>query len=201
MNDINIYHLLPYRTIPKTRKGPQQAERIPYFHNADHHRKADGTNHGQEVCSGLRKEKPSSPQTKEDIEQKKKTKTPGKTQPDLHTMSMKDSRGKNKLWPWRSIWNIRTTECNSADGTHCAKWHQLDAEKMTWGSTPGKKGCYATWKLNLHAPTTDNGISTRLSPVPRPLQCLHKGTGRSKQQWFKSGTHACRQRIYLQSSQ
>ena len=38
---------------------------------------------------------------------------------------------------------------------------------MARSSTPGKKGCHATWKLDLHAPTTDNGTSTRLplSPV------------------------------------
>ena len=37
---------------------------------------------------------------------------------------------------------------------------------MARSSTPGKKGCHATWKLDLHAPTNDNGTSTRLlSPV------------------------------------
>ena len=51
-----------------------------------------------------------SPQTKEDTEQEK---LPGKTQPDSHTMPTKDSRGRNKLWPWRSIWKMRTTECSS----------------------------------------------------------------------------------------
>ena len=30
----------------------------------------------------------------------------------------------------------------------------------------GKKGCHETWKLDLHAPTTDNGTSTRLPPPP-----------------------------------
>ena len=58
-------------------------------------------------------------------------------------------------------------------------------------STPGKKGFQATWKLDLHVPKTDNGTSTRLAPVPCPLQCLHKGTGRSEQQWFKPGAYAC----------
>ena len=32
---------------------------------------------------------------------------------------------------------------------------------MARSSTPGKKGCHATWKLDLYAPTTDNGTSTR----------------------------------------
>ena len=31
-------------------------------------------------------------------------------------MSTKDSRGRNKLWPWRSIWKMRTTKCNSNCG-------------------------------------------------------------------------------------
>ena len=94
------------KPILKARKGPYQAERIPYPHNAEHHGKADATDCGQEACSGLRKKK----RTYEDTEQEK---PPGKTQPDLHTMSTKDSRGRNKLWPWRSIWKMRTTECNS----------------------------------------------------------------------------------------
>ena len=34
----------------------------------------------------------------------------GKTQPDLHTMSKKDSWGRNNVWPWWSIWKIRTIE-------------------------------------------------------------------------------------------
>ena len=38
-------------------------------------------------------------------------------------------------------------------------------------------------------------------PVNSLLQCLHKGTGRSEQQWFKQGVYACRQRTYLQNSQ
>ena len=50
------------------------------------------------------------PQTKEDTEHEN---PPGKTQPGSHTMSTKDSRGRNKLWPCRSIWKMRTTECSS----------------------------------------------------------------------------------------
>ena len=71
-----------------------------------------------------------------------------------------------------------------------------------------KKGCHATWKLDLHAPTTDNGTSIRLPPpplptppVPSPLQCLDKGTGGCEQQWFKPGAYACGRRAYLQNSQ
>ena len=77
---------------------------------------------------------------------------------------------------------VQESAIQSADGTPCAIWRQLDAHKMARSSTQGKKGCNATWKLDLHAPTTDNRTSTRLSPVPRPLQCLHKGTGGSEQQ-------------------
>ena len=40
---------------------------------------------------------------------------------------------------------------------------------MARSSTLGKKGCHATWKLDLHAPTNDNGAFTS-SPPPSPLQ-------------------------------
>ena len=59
---------------------------------------------------------------------------------------------------------------------------------MARSSTPRKKGCHETWKLDLHAPSTDSGTATIPSPPPpsdlSPLQCLHKGTGGSEQQWF-----------------
>ena len=44
-----------------------------------------------------------------------------------------------------------------------------------------------------------NGTSTRLPSVPCPLQCLHKGTGGSEQQWFKPGAYSCGRRAYLQN--
>ena len=66
---------------------------------------------------------------------------PGRSQPDSHTMSTKDSRGRNKLLVQCGI-SLTLTRCH----------------------TPGKKGYHATWKLGLHAPTTDNGTST--SPHP-----------------------------------
>ena len=86
---------------------------------------------------------------------------------------------------------LQHSAIQTADETPCAIWYQLDTHEMAHSSTPGKKGCHATWKLNLHAPTTDNGTSTRLPPVPSPLQCLHKGTGGSEQQWFKPDAYAC----------
>ena len=39
------------------------------------------------------------------------------------------------------------------------------ADKMACSSTVGRKGRHATRKLNLHAPKTDNGTSTRLCPA------------------------------------
>ena len=96
---------------------------------------------------------------------------------------------------------VQLSAIQTADGAPCAISRQLDAHKMARSSTPGKKGRHATWKLDLHAPTTDNGTSTRLPSVPSPLQCLHKGTGRSEQQWFKPGAYACGRRDYLQNSQ
>ena len=46
---------------PKTGKRPKQAERITYPHNAEHNGEADGTDCGQEACSGLRKKKRTNP--------------------------------------------------------------------------------------------------------------------------------------------
>ena len=83
---------------------------------------------------------------------------------------------------------VQQSAVQTADGTPWAIWRQLDAHKMARSSTPGKKGRHATWKLDLYAPTTDNGTSTRLPSVPCPLQCLHKGTGRSEQQWLRLRT-------------
>ena len=40
---------------------------------------------------------------------------------------------------------------------------------MACSITPGKKGCHATWKLDLHAPTTDNGTSTSRNVPPSLL--------------------------------
>ena len=75
----------------------------------------------------------------------------------------------------------------------------LDAHKMAHSSTPGKKDCHATWKLDLHAPTTDKGTSTgsrSLSPV-----FYNVYTNGQMDQWFKPGAYACRRRAYLQNSQ
>ena len=39
---------------------------------------------------------------------------------------------------------------------------------MTHSSTSGTKGRHATWKMDLQAPTTDNGTSTSPTPPPPP---------------------------------
>ena len=75
---------------------------------------------------------------------------------------------------------VQQSAVQTADGTPWAIWRQLDDHKMARSSTPGKKVCHATWKLDLHAPTTDNGTSIGLPSVPGSLQCLHKGTGGSE---------------------
>ena len=48
-------------------------------------------------------------------------------------------------------------------------WHRLDAHRMVCGGSPGKKSRHTTWKLDLHAPTTDCGTSTRPPPPPPAL--------------------------------
>ena len=46
---------------------------------------------------------------------------------------------------------------------------------MARSSTPGKKGCHATWKLDLRRQTTDNGTTTRLPPpLPHLTPVLYK---------------------------
>ena len=48
-------------------------------------------------------------------------------------------------------------------------WRQLDAHKMVRSCTLAKKGCHATWKLNPHAPTTDDRtFTTPTPPLPPP---------------------------------
>ena len=46
---------------------------------------------------------------------------------------------------------------------------------MDGSSTPGEKGCHATWKLDLHAPSTDNGTFTRLPLSPVLYNIYTKG--------------------------
>ena len=65
----------------------------------------------------------------------------------------------------------------------------LYAHKMTHSSTPGKKDCHATWKLGLHASTTDKGTSTGPHPLSSVLYNVY--TNRPADQWFKLGAYAC----------
>ena len=52
---------------------------------------------------------------------------------------------------------------------------ELDAHKMACSSTPGMTGHQATWKLDLHAQTTDNRTPTRLSLSPVFYHVYTKG--------------------------
>ena len=58
---------------------------------------------------------------------------------------------------------VQQSAIQTAGGTPCAIWRQLDAHKMARSSTSGKKSCHATWKLDLHAPTTDNETSVGMN--------------------------------------
>ena len=49
-------------------------------------------------------------------------------------------------------------------------------------------------------PTTDNGTSKRLSPVPGLLQCLQRRTGGSEQQRLNPGPYSCRRRIIYKTA-
>ena len=72
---------------------------------------------------------------------------------------------------------VQQSAIQIAGGTPCAILHQLDTHKMARSSTPGKKDCHATWKLDLHAPKTDNGTSTRLPPSSVVCNVYTKGLG------------------------
>ena len=80
---------------------------------------------------------------------------------------------------------VQQSAIQTTDETPCAIWRQSVFYKKARSSTPGKKGRHTTWKLDAHAPTSDNGTSTGLSRVPSHLQCLHKRTGGLEQQWLK----------------
>ena len=64
---------------------------------------------------------------------------------------------------------LQQSPVQTSDGTPRAIWDQLNSYKMACCSTPGKKGCHATWKLDLHPPTTNNGTPTRFPSFPRTL--------------------------------
>ena len=159
------------------------SQRTPYPHNAEHNGNADGTDCGQEACSWLRKKKRIPPKPRRI--QSRNFHLGKRSQIRIRCLRRIPEEGTNSGRGGRSGRCVQQSAVQTADGTPSAIWRQLDAHKMARSSTPGKKGCHATWKLDLHAPTTDNGTSTRLPSVPCPLQCLHKGTGGSEQQWFK----------------
>ena len=142
-----------------------QAERIPYPHNVEHHGKADGTDCGQEACSGLRKKKRTSPRPRRI--QSRKNHLGKHSQIRIRCLRRIPEDGRNSGRGGRSGRCVQQSAIQTADGTPCAIWRQLDAHKMARSSTPGKKVCHAAWKLDLHAPTTDNGLpqGSPLSPV------------------------------------
>ena len=139
-----------------------------------------------EACSGLRKKK-RTPLKPRRI-QSRKNHLGKRSQIRIRCPRRIPEEGTNSGRGGRSGRCVQQSAVQTADGTPWAIWRQLDAHKMARSSTPGKKGCHATWKLDLYAPTTDNGTSTRLPSVPGPLQCLHKGTGGSEQQWLRLRT-------------
>ena len=159
----------------QTGQGPEEAEWIPHSHNTEH----------QKLMEQIKARK-----LAQDLERR-------------NVLPLNQSR-KSHLWKcsqihiWclcripekgassgRSSWSRRGIQqgpVQIADVTPCTIWHQLHAHKTARSSTSQKKGCHATWKLDLQAPTA--GTSIRISPVLSSLQCLHKGTGKSEQQWL-----------------
>ena len=137
------------------------------------------TDCGQEACSGLRKKKRTPPKPRRI--QTRNNHLGKRSQIFIRCLRRIPEEGTNSGRGGRSGRCVQQSAIQIAGGTPCAIWRQLDAHKMARSSTPGKKGCHATWKLDLHTPITDNGTSTRLPPVPCPPQCLHKGTGGSEQ--------------------
>ena len=167
-----------------------------YPYNAEHHGKADGTDCGQEDCLGFRKEKRITSPKPRRIQSRQKHLWK-RSQIRIRCLRRIPVEGTNSGRGGRSGRCVQQSAIQTADGTPCAIWCQLDTHKMARSNTPGKKGCHTTWKLDLHAPTTDNGTSTRFPSIPIPRQCLHKGTGGSEQQWFACGRRACLQSKHM----
>ena len=114
---------------------------------------------GQETCSGLRQEKHTSPKPRR-MQSRKKHR--GKcSQIHVQCLQRIPEEGTNSGHGGWSVTCLQQSAIQTAVGTSCTIWRQLDAYKMTPSSTPGKKGCHATWKLDLRTPTTDSGTSTR----------------------------------------
>ena len=84
--------------------------------------------------------------------------------------------GKNSGRGVRSGRCVQQSTNQTADGTPCAIWHQLDAHKMARSSTPGKKGCHATWKLDFHAQQLTMGL-------PQGSPCPQSSTMSTQRDW------------------
>ena len=121
---------------------------------------------GQEACSGLGKEKRTSPKPRR--AQNRKIHLGKRSQIRTQCLRRISEEGTNSGRGDRCGRCVQQSAIQTIDGTPCAIWRQLDALEMARSSTPGKKGSHATWKLDFQGPTTDNGTSTRvpLSPVP-----------------------------------
>ena len=95
----------------------------------------------------------------------------------------------------------RTTECNS----NCW-WNSLCNTASTWRSQDGSQQHSRKERLPCDLETGSPGPKNwqwdllKAPPDPSLLQCLHKGTGGSEQEWFKPGAYACGRRDFLQNS-
>ena len=99
-------------------------------------------------------------------EKKKKTHLEKRSQICIRCLCRISEEGTNSGRGGRSGRCVQQSAIQTADGTPCAIWRQLDAHKMARGCTPEKKDCPATWKLDLLASATDTGTSTRLPLSP-----------------------------------
>ena len=187
------------RRNPLTLDLPERAERVEavILYNAEHHGKTDGTDRG----AGLRKEKRITCTPKPRI-QSRKNHLGKRSQVCIGCLRRIPEEGANTGRSSRSERCVLQSAIQTADGTR-AITRQLDAHKMAGSSTPGKKGCHATWNLTMGFPQAPPPPPPPLAPLPvlSPLQCLHKRTGGSEQQKFKPGAYSCGRRAYLQNSQ
>ena len=64
----------------------------------------------------------------------------------------------------------------NADGILCTTWRQLNSHKMARSSTPGKKGCHATWKMHFHAQQLKTGLLQGSTWFPVHYNIYAKGS-------------------------
>ena len=128
---------------------------------------------GQVACSGLRKEKRTSPKPRRI--QSRKTHLGKHSQIRIRCQRRIPEEGTNSGRGCRCS-KMRTSAIQTTDGGDpCEIWRQLYGNKMARSSILGKKICHASWKLDLYAPTTVNGTSTRLPLSPVLYNVYTKG--------------------------